>query len=208
MTIGRRTGVAVLAGAIVAVAASGVAAASGGKAVLLGHVNSAFGTTEIKSKNGSALILKSRLSSPPLVVSNKRQIPRLNASYLNGLTAKQIEAKAGGKNRITEVAAQMSGGVGIVLCPAGTAPIGGGVVPDPTGTSDTDVPFIVASSPHVTGDQVPVLDGWEGVASDFDGTYNGGGVVFVSCSAAVSQPSIRAAARLGATERHAEVTRR
>lgn len=201
VTIGRSTGLAVLAATIVAVAASGLAVASGGRAVLLGHVNKTTGTTEIKSSHGAALRLASRAGAPPLVVSNKHRVPRLNASYLGGLSAKQVEAKAAAKGAIEVVATQMTGGVGIAMCPSGTTPIGGGVVPDSSGTSDTDIPFIVVSSPHVSGDQTPVLDGWEGVASDFDGTYNGGGVVFASCSAVVTRVSARAAAQMAKTAR-------
>ncbi|HVT20881.1 MAG TPA: hypothetical protein VHB18_01340 [Mycobacteriales bacterium] len=201
MTNGRSTALVVLAGAIVAVGASGLAVASVGGAVLLGHVNKATGTTEISASHGAALRLASRAGAPPLVVSSKHRVPRLNASYLHGLSAKQVEAKAAAKGAIRVVATQMTGGVGIAMCPSGTTPIGGGVVPDSTGTSASDIPFIVASSPHISGGQKPVLDGWEGIASDLDKTYNGGGVVFASCSAAVSRVSAQAAAKVAKNER-------
>jgi hypothetical protein len=86
----------------------------------------------------------------------------------------------------------MSEGVGTALCPTGTSPIGGGIVPDPTGATD-DV-YIVASTANTSG---TTFNGWFGVASDANHSYAGAGFVFVSCTSAptVLSTSAKVAAR-------------
>jgi len=208
MGIGKHVVAGVIAGGIVVTCTAGIATAAGGKSVLLGQSNKSFKATSLRAAGGPALTLRGASGSPDFAVHSTRQIAKLNASYLDGLTAKQLQAGP----VVTQVLGQMVQGDGVALCPAGTKPVGGGVLPDATGTSDTDIPFVVASYPHLkqTATGGVVTDGWEGVASDFDGTYTGGGFVFAMCEAGKfiqttsAQPARKAAQ---ATRSHAATAR-
>jgi hypothetical protein len=173
MKLGQRTAAAALGVGIIAVAGAGVADASSGNPLLLGQSNKASDTTTIKS-HATPLDLKGPASKPPLSVSSVTEVPHLNSQYVDGQTAAQIAA-AGGK--VVQVDSQFTDFVGIATCPAKTHVIGGGILPDVTAADDPS--FVVATFPHITGN---AFDGWEAVASDFDGTYAGAGFAFAYCS--------------------------
>jgi hypothetical protein len=172
--------------AIVLVAGAGIADASNGDPLLVGKSNKASGTTKLKSTS-IPLALAGPKSKPPLAVNSKKMVPHLNAQFLGGQSAGQLSQST------RQIVGPMSGGLGIVHCPAGTHPVGGGVLPD-LRAPDDDGAFVVASFPHINNNNV--FDGWEGAAKDLDSTYTGGGFVFAYCttgSVPVSQGVARAA---------------
>jgi hypothetical protein len=123
-------------------------------------------------------------------VNSKKLVSHLNAQYVGGKSAAQLAGAT------KAVVVDMASGVGTAVCPAGTHPVGGGVLPDPTGADDA--PVIVVSSPNVTS--AGKFNGWLGVAADGDKTYNGEGFVFVSCTTGTYVVSGRAAATAVARE--------
>jgi hypothetical protein len=186
--------IAALGVAIVAVGGAGVAKAAGGGPVVAGHSNTAAKTTTLKSKHGPALSLKSH--GPALKVNNSKLVHKLNAQLLDGQSASQI-------GQIAQSLGSFTGGGAYILCPKGTTPVGGGVIPDNSGADDN--PYVIVSFPHVTS--TGKLNGWLGVAGDDDGSYNGEGLVYVSCSTSETKLSQRTVKRAGPELRRARVMR-
>jgi hypothetical protein len=186
-----------LGAAIVCVGGAGIASAANGGAVGLGQHNTATQTTTIKSKHGPALSLQAH-HGPALKVNSTKLIPKLNAQLLDGKSATQIATPIEELGQFTDFG-------GFLKCPRGTQPIGGGVLPDPTGADDS--PFISVTFPHVASNN-KTLDGWEGVAGDADGTYDGQGLVYVTCSRTPSKlgAASLSPAALGRAERSHAMT--
>lgn len=69
------------------VALSGTAYAATGGSLLLGRSNTATSPTSLSDSRGTALSLSSPAGKPAIAVSNAIQIPRLNASFLQGRAA-------------------------------------------------------------------------------------------------------------------------
>jgi hypothetical protein len=84
--------VTTLAAAAVLVGGADLASyAATGQPLILGHANSAVGTTSLKNLGrGPALSLNSAKSSPPLTVNSKKLVKHLNADRLGGKSASQI----------------------------------------------------------------------------------------------------------------------
>jgi hypothetical protein len=66
------------------VAMSGTAVAATGGEFILGKTNKAISITSLSNSKGTALALSAAHGKPPLTVSNSAQIPKLNASLLDG----------------------------------------------------------------------------------------------------------------------------
>jgi hypothetical protein len=188
MSLGAKTATAALGVAIVATAGVGVADASSGSPALLGHHNSASSTTTIKSAHGPALSLKSKKGAAPLKVSSSKLVPKLDAQFLDGKTATQVGPKT------KQLFGQFSDGGGYLKCPAGMQPVSGGVLPDTTANTDDDGAYVVIDFPHVNAAENG-YDGWEGAASDADGSYGGTGFVWVDCSGSSSSKLTSAVAK-------------
>jgi hypothetical protein len=69
------------------VALSGTAYAATGGSLVLGRSNTATSLTSLSDSRGTALSLSSPAGKPALALSNAIQIPRLNASFLQGRAA-------------------------------------------------------------------------------------------------------------------------
>jgi hypothetical protein len=69
------------------VAGMGIATASNGGSLVLGHANSATKTTTLKDAKGTPLTLVGKKSKPPLTVNSSKQVAHLNASLLGGQSA-------------------------------------------------------------------------------------------------------------------------
>jgi hypothetical protein len=84
--------VTTLAAAAVLVGGADLASyAATGHPLILGHANSAVGTTSLKNLGrGPALSLNSSRHSPPLTVSSAKLVKHLNADRLGGKSADQI----------------------------------------------------------------------------------------------------------------------
>ncbi|HEV3213889.1 MAG TPA: hypothetical protein VGZ03_10890 [Acidimicrobiales bacterium] len=78
------TGISVVS---LVVALSGTAYAATGGSLLLGRSNTATSLTSLSDPRGTALSVSSPAGKPALAVSNAIQIPRLNASLLQGRAA-------------------------------------------------------------------------------------------------------------------------
>lgn len=80
---------ATLGAAVVLVAGADVASyAATGHPLVLGHANTAVGTTSLKNAGrGPALSLNSAKSSPPLVVNSSKLVKHLNADTIHGAPA-------------------------------------------------------------------------------------------------------------------------
>jgi hypothetical protein len=76
----------------VVVGTIGVATAANGGALKLGHKNHATSTTTLKDNSGTPLKLVGSKAAPPLKVNSSKQVPHLNASLLQGFSAKQLVA--------------------------------------------------------------------------------------------------------------------
>lgn len=87
-----RASVTTLAAAAILVGGANLATyAASGHPLILGHSNSATGTTSLKNiGRGPALNLNSAKSSPPLVVNSSKMVKNLNANQVGGLTAAQL----------------------------------------------------------------------------------------------------------------------
>lgn len=194
MRIGHRAIAATLGVAIVAVAGAGIADASTSAPVRLGRTNATSKPTTIKDSKGPALSLKVPSNSSPMKVNSSKVVTHLNADLLDGQSASAL-----GQHTLT-VLAEMSDFVGIATCPTGTHPVGGGVLPDPTGA--TDSPVVVATMVHINDSDH--FDGWEGIATDGDGSYTGGGFVFAACATGTYTPyaNLTGAARQQALLNH------
>jgi hypothetical protein len=198
MRVASTVATAALGIGILAVAGVGVADASNGSPALLGHHNSAAGTTTIKAAHGSALSLKSKKSVAALKVSNSKLVHKLNAQFLDGKSATQVGPKT--KQFFGEFP-KGSGG-GFLTCPHGMTPVSGGVLPD-VSSPDDDGAYIVVSFPHLNL-KTGVPNGWLGVASDADGTYDGAGAIYVDCSGTSSSKLSAVAVRPAG---HSSITR-
>jgi hypothetical protein len=188
MRVASKVATAALGVGILAVAGTGIAAASNGSPALLGQHNSATGTTTLKAKHGPALSLQSKANVPALKVSNSKLVHKLDAQFLDGKTSTQVGPKT--KQFLGEFPAGSGGG--FLKCPSGMVPVAGGVLPD-LSAPDDDGAFIVASFPHLNSNNVP--NGWLGVAADADNTYNGAGLLYVDCSGKSSSKLSAAAVR-------------
>ncbi len=87
-----RSTVTTLAAAAVLVGGADLASyAATGHPLVLGHANSAGGTTSLRnSGRGPALSLNNIKSAPPLVVNSSKMVKHLNASMVGGLTASEL----------------------------------------------------------------------------------------------------------------------
>jgi hypothetical protein len=77
----------------VIVSGIGIAAASNGGSLVIGHANSATSTTTLSNSHGTPLSLKAKHGKPPLTVNSNALIKNLNAAQVGGLTPKQLEAR-------------------------------------------------------------------------------------------------------------------
>jgi hypothetical protein len=186
------------------VVGAGVADASTGASFILGHKNTATSTTTLADSKGTPLALTAKKGHAPLKVNSSAKVAHLNADELDGLESNQLQRRVGqacqagsairgispsgsvtcqkaggGSGSFSSTVAAIASGVGIAYCPAGSNPISGGAVPDATGL--TDIPFIAASVPHATNG---TFDGWEVIMSDSDGSYDGTGYVYATCTTA------------------------
>lgn len=195
--MGTKTNVAI-ALAVGALATTGVGAAdaASGGALLLGHNNTAHKTTTITDHSGTPLALKGSSRKPPLSVNSNRMVKKLNAEFLNGLTADELIP------HIIDISSSLTAGTGTATCPDGTTPTGGGVVPDvATGV------HVVASGTHLTGGDP---DGWTAtVAADTGVSYDGGGQVDVECVIGFNlPPSASASSSSAAAKRFVRLAQR
>jgi hypothetical protein len=71
-------------------AMSGTAVAATGGDFILGKSNTATNVSRLTNSTGTALSLSAAPASPPLRVSNSKQVPNLNANYLGGFSASQF----------------------------------------------------------------------------------------------------------------------
>lgn len=208
MKVGSRgAGIGVLVLSLVVVG-TGVADAATGGALVLGQRNKATATTTVVNTKGAPLALVAGRGAAPLAVNSHTKVRNLNADEVDGLDSAQLQRRvgrsctagsairsisasgqvtcqtaAGSGGTYSSALAALSQGIGIAYCPAGSSPLGGGVVPDSTGL--TDLPYVVADVVHVTND---VFDGWEAIVADTDGSYNGTGYVYVTCTTAAVTP--------------------
>jgi hypothetical protein len=75
----------------IVVSVSGAAVAASGGSLTLGAENRATSQTTLLDRQGTALALTAPRGKPPLNVSgDKTEVPSLNASLLDGLSAKQV----------------------------------------------------------------------------------------------------------------------
>jgi hypothetical protein len=90
-----RSTVTTLAAAAVLVGGANLATyAASGHPLILGHSNSAVGTTSLKNLGrGPALSLNSSKHAPPLVVNSSKLVKHLNADKLQGRSATQLNPK-------------------------------------------------------------------------------------------------------------------
>jgi len=208
------------------VVGTGIADASTGSTLVLGRKNTATTTTTVADNKGTPLALTAKNGAPPLEVNSSAKVRHLNADELDGLDSPQLQRRigqecqsgsairaispsgnvtcqnvGGGSGSFSSALAVMASGIGIAYCPIGSNPISGGAVPDTTGL--TDIPFIAASVPHATDG---TFDGWEVIMSDSDGSYDGMGYVYATCTSAsvtpVASPALKPA-RLNALTRAA-----
>jgi hypothetical protein len=73
------------------VSLAGTTYAATGGTLILGHANSAGQVTRLTNPNGTALSLFSKSGTPALRVGNRQQVPNLNASFVGGKSAAQLE---------------------------------------------------------------------------------------------------------------------
>jgi hypothetical protein len=87
-----RAVVTTIAAAVVLVSGAGLASyAASGHPLVVGHKNSAVGTTSLKNAGrGPALILKNAKSAPPLAVNSTKMVKHLNANLVGGQTAARL----------------------------------------------------------------------------------------------------------------------
>ena len=119
----------------------GTAEAATGGSFLLGRSNTAGATTTLTNSAGTALRLNSPAGRAPLSVSNTTQIPGLNASYVGGKTAAQLQGATGPQGPIGQTGPQGPAGPsarrqiitsaygnigGFAACPLGYQVVGGG----------------------------------------------------------------------------------
>jgi hypothetical protein len=87
-----RVGLTTVAAAAVLVTGAGLTSyAATGNAFILGHSNSAGGTTSLKNTGrGPALSLNSIKSAPPIKVNSSKMVKHLNANMVGGMTASSL----------------------------------------------------------------------------------------------------------------------
>jgi hypothetical protein len=92
-----RSTVTTLAAAAVLVGGADLASyAATGHPLILGHANSAVGTTSLKNiGRGPALSLNSAKSAPPLVVNSGKMVKHLNANMVGGMSASKLNPSYG-----------------------------------------------------------------------------------------------------------------
>jgi len=87
------TGAAVLA--LVLLAVNGVSYAATGHGLILGTTNAANKVTTLaRTGGGPALSIRTKQSSPPLVVTSKAKVKRLNADTVDGMDGKSLQTQA------------------------------------------------------------------------------------------------------------------
>jgi hypothetical protein len=88
----RSTATTLAAAAVLVGGADLASYAATGHPLILGHANSAVGTTSLKNVGrGPALSLNSIKSSPPLVVNSSKVVKHLNAAQLQGRSASKLD---------------------------------------------------------------------------------------------------------------------
>jgi hypothetical protein len=166
---------------------SGTGFAATGGNLILGHSNSAGSQTNVSnSGSGPVLSLSARAGQPPLVVSGGAgKATNLNADKLDGVDGSQyaLKSRTATKDQaessvLTYVYARLTQGTGTAVCPGGTRPTGGGVLPN----VQSGLAAVLASSVDLDASQHE--DGWFGatVPRDASSGYDGTGTVFVACS--------------------------
>jgi hypothetical protein len=102
------------AAAVLAVGVDAVTYAATGKALILGHTNTANRTTTLRNTgSGAALnLITKKSSSAPFGTNAQGQVANLNASKLDGLTARQISGHFA-LISTTSVVSRSSGGVSV-----------------------------------------------------------------------------------------------
>jgi hypothetical protein len=105
-------GRAVAAGAIgtlcLAVGSIGVATASNGGSLKLGHSNTATKTTTLKDTHGTPLKLKGDKSKAPLKVNSQVVVKKLNAGLVDGFTAGGLVPHGSGANFLSKTGTLVS----------------------------------------------------------------------------------------------------
>jgi hypothetical protein len=210
----RTTAVLAIGVMTVAVSGLGIADAANGGSLRLGHSNAATKTTTLKDSKGTPLSLVGKASKPPLKVNSKKLVSKLNAQFVGGKPVSQLASGVTSQlavitDKIQDTTNQAGG---VLLCPSGQHPLGGGMIP--IGTAD-DAINVEATTPDVS--KAGILDGWLGVIGDADGSLtaatpaNGGGyaVIFVSCfSGSYTNPAASSAVRRADQSLRSSILRR
>lgn len=76
--------------------AVGVADAATGGTFLLGKVNRETRAATLSNRKGIPLSLKAKSGSPPLRVNSSKLVPKLNANFVGGLSAAQLQRRSAG----------------------------------------------------------------------------------------------------------------
>jgi len=164
-----RAAVTTLAAAAILVGGADLASyAATGHPLVLGHSNSAVGTTSLKNLGrGPALSLNSAKSSPPFTVNSSKLVKHLNANLVGGKTAAQLVPKTlrFRLGSTAETFAADSTHFFSAKVPKGTYDVGvTGVVTDaPSGGTDTYACLI--------GDEATLVGILGGTSSDLSRIY-------------------------------------
>jgi hypothetical protein len=112
----------------------GIADAATGGNFILGKKNTAGAVTTLSNPNGTPLSLKAKSGSAPLAVNTSKLVAKLNANFLNGLSASQLQRRLSGTCTSTGIASVGSGGAAtcaqgeqIVFTTSGTFTVPAGV---------------------------------------------------------------------------------
>jgi hypothetical protein len=89
------------------IAMSGTAYAATGGDFILGKSNTATSQTSLSNSKGTALNLSSTSTTPPLTVSNSVQVPKLNASQLDGKSSSAFLPATGTAVNSSELGGQL-----------------------------------------------------------------------------------------------------
>jgi hypothetical protein len=113
---------AIVAGTVVATVAVTIplTATAAVRYVALGARNSTTATTTITNSAGTPLALNAKSGSAPLAVNSSKVVSKLNADYVDGVSASAF-ARTAGKTGVI-----LGEGVTGATCPAGTVLTGGG----------------------------------------------------------------------------------
>lgn len=141
-----RAALTTVAAAVVLVGGADLASyAATGDPLVLGHSNTAGGTTSLRnSGRGPALSLNNIRSAPPLVVNSSKMVKNLNANKVGGKTAAQLSG-----------ATQFKFGSVNQTFPAGTTLLFNATIP--TGTYQIGMTGLVTESGSGTGDTIECL---------------------------------------------------